>query len=108
MAGPTANRAIFERLPDDDRPARWRLRVHVFGSGFEQNALDLVAQVGDLTVENIFSADPAQGFTGYLREQPQQNARLRLGFIGTPLVDTDVRFQGQTIPPIEVDDGPNA
>ncbi|MQA95350.1 MAG: hypothetical protein GEV11_12130 [Streptosporangiales bacterium] len=107
MAGPSVTRAIFERLPDDD-PTRWKLRVHVFGSGFETRGLSLAAKVGDLEVEGIFSADPAEGFTGYLRDQPAQNSRLRVGYVGTALVDTDVRFLGQPIPPIQVDSGPNA
>lgn len=107
MAGPSVTKAIFERMPDGVS-ARWRLRVHVFGTGFEEGALALAAKVGDLTVEGIHVGDPTQGFTGYLREQPSQNARLKVGYVGTTLVDTDVKFQGQPIPPIQVPSEPNA
>lgn len=107
MAGPEVTDAIFERLPEGASP-RWRLRVHVFGRGFAEDAVPLEAEVGGKRLEGIHSADPEQGFTGYLREEPQQNARLTVGFSGAPLADTDVRFHGQPIPPIEIDTFPNA
>lgn len=73
--------------------AEWKLQVQVEGTGFEHRAAPVVAQVGDVLVEEILVNDGGDGFIGLLREEPNAGDKLQVGYLDTGLVDTDIEYQ---------------
>ncbi len=69
-----------------------KLRVEVEGSGFIHRAAPLVAQVGDVIVENIVVNLEGDGFVGQLRTFPKNGDKLKVGYLGTPLVTTNIVY----------------
>ncbi len=82
--------AVFAAREDTEYP----IRLHVSGSGFAHVANQVAAAVGDTPVEWIVHSPGASGFSGLLGAVPADGARLRVGWRGSPLVDTDVTFTG--------------
>ncbi len=85
---PTATHAIFELLEGEP----WPLRIHVAGEGYVARALPLAAVVGDVVVEQVVEDPTGRGFTGVLAEVPEEGAVLKVGWIDSDLVATDVVF----------------
>ncbi|MFI0446841.1 hypothetical protein [Actinomadura sp. 6N118] len=91
------SKVLFERV-DHELLDHWDVRVYAFGEGFEERALNVRATVGNQEVEGITTSSDGSGFTGYLRNEPPNGAKLRVGY--EALEDTGLAFEGPPIPPI--------
>jgi hypothetical protein len=73
-----------------------KLRIEAQGSNFLHRAAPIIAQVGDVIVENIFVSLDGGGFVGQLRTFPKNGDKLKVGYLGAPLVTTNIVYH----PPI--------
>lgn len=85
---PTATSAIFELLSGEP----WPIRIHVSGSGYLARAIPPAAAVGDVVVQQLMAYPGGGGFTGVLAESPAEGDVLKVGWLGSPLVETPVVF----------------
>lgn len=82
--------ALFEELEAGSIPG-FVLRIHVIGSGFSPRAVPVLARVGDIAVEQIFTAPEGAGFSGLLASRPNEGDRLFVRYadereFSTPIV----------------------
>lgn len=84
--------AIFD-TPFDGADPGVKLRIEVQGSNFLIRAAPLVAQVGEVIVENIAMNLDGDGFVGQLREFPESGDELKVGYLGSDLVATSFTYQ---------------
>lgn len=73
-----------------------KLRVEVQGSNFQHRSAPLIAQVGDVIVENIAMRLESDGFVGQLRQLPKNGDKLKVGYLDTGLVTTNIVYQPRT------------
>jgi hypothetical protein len=71
------------------------MRLEVQGTFLFRSA-PIIARVGDVRVENIFMNLEGDGFVGQLRAFPKNGDKLRVGYLDTGLVTTNIVYH----PPI--------
>jgi hypothetical protein len=87
----TVDNATFEMLEEPPLP-EWVMRVTVKGSGFEQRALPLCGEVGNLTVQGIQIDPDETGFIGYLLTEPAEGDVLLVGYPEGDLLNTGIAY----------------
>ena len=68
------------------------LRVEVEGSDFLHRAAPVIAEVGDVVVENIVVNIEGDGFVGQLRAFPKNGDKLKVGYLDLGLTTTNIVF----------------
>jgi len=89
--------AIFD-VPFGGSNPSWPIRVIVAGSDFEHRASPVVAKVGNVTVEAILVTLAGDGFVGLLATTPAVGDTLKVGYLDTDLIDTNIPFQTPVVP----------
>lgn len=84
-------RAEFEFIEPTVLPGL-TVRVRILGENFEQQAIPIVAQVGQQTVDKIVPIVEGGGVQGFLAETPQINDELRIGYADGPLISTGITY----------------
>jgi hypothetical protein len=87
--------ADFEFLPRR-LPTDWAMRVVIRGSGFEQTAIPIVAEIGAQRILGLMPDYEQDGVVGFLMSEPLPGEQLKIGYADQPLIETAVTYQ----PPI--------
>lgn len=81
----------FRRYGEEELPG-YLLQLSADGEGFEHRAVPLGARVGDVPVEQIFIYPDGSGFTGVLATEPDEGARLFVGYVDEGETETPVTY----------------
>jgi hypothetical protein len=66
------------------------MRITITGSGIEQRAISIVAQVGDQPVLDLMATSSVEGLQGFLAKEPDVGDELRIGY----LTDAELQATG--------------
>jgi hypothetical protein len=84
--------AVFETL--EEPLGEMVMQVSIGGSGFAERAVPPVARVGDVPLQRIMVSPGGGGIVGFLDTEPDDGARLTVGYLGEDLVETDFAYHG--------------
>ncbi len=89
----------FEPI-DGPVPGDWLMRVVIHGTGLEQRAMPIIAEVGPQAVHGLMPLVEDGVVLGFLTQVPDDGDELRVGYPNEPLVETGLRFAPPTAPPV--------
>lgn len=87
MDEPTATGIQFATADPSAPAGPWALVVTVTGSGFVERGLSLMASVGSVPVQGIFTNPDGSGFSGYLATMPNDGDALAVGYAAPATTD---------------------
>jgi hypothetical protein len=84
--------AVFEPL--EEPLGDMVMQVSIAGSGFAERAIPPVARVGDVPLQRIMVSPQGDGIVGFLDTEPDDGARLVVGYLGEEMVETGITYHG--------------
>jgi hypothetical protein len=83
----------MEILPFDvENEEGWTFQIHVVGNNLVESSRPLVARLGDQEIEAVTIYSEGAGFSGLLREAPQEGQRLFVNYSGYEEQQTELVF----------------